>query len=282
MTHDSKLTFEVVGRPQRMVPEISVFAGGEVHVVLPTKFLSIAPNLIKAVTIHALLASAQDVMALLLVADALRRHTLKYVPIHLVMPYVPYARQDRVCNPGEAFGAKVFCQLINATNFDSVTITDPHSDVAPALLDRVVVTGATAYVRSVLRRPEFSAGVILLAPDAGASKKVSAIADSLVVPAAFATKERNSITREVKTSHVPKLDGHNAILVVDDICDGGRTFIELAKAIREQGYRQPLYLYVTHGIFSWGLSDLLQHYSHVFTAHSWSITDAPQFTVVTH
>jgi ribose-phosphate pyrophosphokinase len=43
------------------------------------------------------------------------------------------------------------------------------------------------------------------------------------------------------------------ILIVDDICDGGRTFIELAKVLREYGPSQ-ITLYVTHGIFSKGFN----------------------------
>ncbi|HCW17254.1 MAG TPA: phosphoribosylpyrophosphate synthetase, partial [Achromobacter sp.] len=59
------------------------------------------------------------------------------------------------------------------------------------------------------------------------------------------------------------------VLVVDDICDGGRTFLELASALRDTT-RQPVYLYVTHGIFSKGLGELNARYAGIFTAYDWT------------
>jgi ribose-phosphate pyrophosphokinase len=80
-----------------------------------------------------------------------------------------------------------------------------------------------------------------------------------------ADKERDLTNGEiVRTvvdipSHIPD----SAIyLVVDDICDGGRTFVELAKAIPEEK-RSHLHLLVTHGIFSQGLDVLRQYYSEI-------------------
>ena len=75
----------------------------------------------------------EDIIELLLFADAAKRqgHRLRT----LTMPYVPFSRQDRCNNPGEAFSLKVFCDLINNLNFNSVEIQDPHSDVIPALLN---------------------------------------------------------------------------------------------------------------------------------------------------
>ena len=58
-------------------------------------------------------------------------------------------------------------------------------------------------------------------------------------------------------------------MIVDDICDGGQTFIELAKALEKQGAHQ-IFLYVTHGIFSKGLDTLKVYFSGVYCYHSLS------------
>jgi ribose-phosphate pyrophosphokinase len=56
-------------------------------------------------------------------------------------------------------------------------------------------------------------------------------------------------------------------MVVDDICDGGRTFMGLGELIKEQTGRKP-FLYVTHGIFSYNsLPKLVEIYSDIFVAH---------------
>src|SRR5450830_1493747 len=120
-------------REVTLEPRIFTFAGGESQVVLPEAFIADAES-VTSVRINAWLKTADTVMQLLLLTDAVRR-VMPNVPLHLNMPYVPYARQDRVCNPGEALSARVFCDLINAQNYATVMIADPHSDVVPALLD---------------------------------------------------------------------------------------------------------------------------------------------------
>jgi ribose-phosphate pyrophosphokinase len=259
-------------------PQVLVFPGGESHVLLPVDLLD-GINHISSIRINALIKSADAFMQLLLLTDALRR-AAPYSPIHLNMPYVPYARQDRVANPGEALSAKVFCGLINAQNYASVTITDPHSDVVPALLERVHVIDAAGMLAEVVAMPLFNGGVVLLAPDAGARKRVCKLAAALGIDkVGFADKARD--TRTGSISSIRLLDDlpPGPILVVDDICDGGRTFLELAAAVRRET-SQPLFLYVTHGIFSRGLADLKQHYQHIYTAYNWLQTDDPKLTVV--
>jgi ribose-phosphate pyrophosphokinase len=115
----------------------------------------------------------------------------------------------------------------------------------------------------------------LVAPDAGARKRVQTLAKQLGgLPVVFAEKVRDTRTGEiVATSIVGELPNRN-LLVVDDICDGGRTFIELAAALKDkqaaQGLDKPLFLYVTHGIFSKGLDVLTPLYKQVFTPNDWT------------
>lgn len=258
-------------------PEMFVFPGGESQVRVPAELLSCAEQA-RLVRLEAHLMSADAVMQLLLLTDALRRG-LPMVPLHLVMPYVPYARQDRVCAPGEALSAKVFCSLINAQGYASVLIADPHSDVVPALLERVSVIDASAYLAEVLAAPAFAGGVTLVAPDAGARKRTLALAKRFgVSDVAFADKVRDPLTGAISGVSFPQVPAGQPVLVVDDICDGGRTFLELAIAARRSS-DVPLYLYVTHGIFSKGLAALAEHYTHIFTAHSW-IGDAQNLTTL--
>lgn len=255
-------------REVTLEPRVFTFAGGESQVVLPDAFIAEAGS-VASVRINAWLRTADAVMQLLLLTDAVRR-VMPNVPLHLNMPYVPYARQDRVCNPGEALSAKVFCTLINAQAYASVVIADPHSDVVPALLDRVSVVDASVMLAEVLRQPAFARGVTLLAPDAGARKRVQQLAKKLEVEhVAFADKVRDTKTGRISGTSVSSDLPNLPILVVDDICDGGRTFVELGKALAEVS-SQPRYLYVTHGIFSKGFEELNLYYQRIFTAYNWN------------
>jgi ribose-phosphate pyrophosphokinase len=263
------------------------FKGGEVQVRVDSSHVR------DYYKIRADITCSDDVMALLLVTDALR-HMDPAVKIDLDLPYVPYARQDRVMNPGEALSIKVFCDLINAQNYNSVFIWDPHSDVTPALLKRVAVMPQekllmcdmdliigeldyTKYLKSGLRRQEAGAqaykdrmdNIVLVSPDAGANKKIFKVAQECGFKHVVrADKERNVETNEI-TRTVVYSDhiGDKDFLIVDDICDGGRTFIELAKVLRPLTNGK-IILYVTHGIFSYGLGPFKGLIDEVYCAHS--------------
>lgn len=249
------------------------FPGGEMHATVEASFPTPA---ILQVCAH--LRSSEDVMTLLLATDALRR-AYPDAPIELAMPYVPYARQDRAANVGEALSAKVFCDLINSQGYDRVLIQDPHSDVVSALLDRVVIEDPVSTLRCVMNRIIELCGdsPTLVAPDAGARKRVLKIATALGLGVAYADKVRDTKTGAITGTQIQGDLPTTPLLVVDDICDGGRTFTELAAALREHT-DAPLYLYVTHGIFSKGLNPLLAHYQTVFTRNDW--TNDPRCAVV--
>ena len=233
------------------------------------------------IRITAHLRSPADQMALFMLTDAIRRACR--APIHLNMPYVPYARQDRVCNPGEALAAKVFCQMINAQDYESVTIFDPHSDVVPALLDRVVVKDAAEAIGLVLERSEFADGVTFIAPDAGAQKRVLKLAKRFGVDSVACAEK----VRDTKTGEILGVDldfdfpAGKPALVIDDICDGGATFIALSENITTKcASYSPLFLYVSHGIFSKGVDRVADHYDHIFAGYNWTGETCPNLTTI--
>lgn len=261
------------------------FPGGERHVRLPA-LEAFGAEARWELTAH--LDDAQGVVDLLLLSDALRRHIPQGRALHLVLPYVPYARQDRVAVAGEPFSAAVFCGLVNSLRFDSVTVMDPHSAVVVDLLERVVVVPAADLVGPALvraGRQDLLAQAVLVAPDAGAAPRVQAVAQALSVyrqeqgdqaaqgargsevQVVQALKKRDPLTGRLSAPELAQgIPTDRPLLVVDDICDGGGTFIQLAQVLREHT-QAPLYLYVTHGIFSKGLAPLLECFDAVFCAH---------------
>jgi len=252
--------------------EESIFPGGEVHIRLKNG----VERHVGPFTITAYLHSSNDLMKLLLITDALK---IKYgnAPIHLVLPYVPYGRQDRVCNPGESLSLRVFANIINSQDYQSVEIWDPHSDVTYALINRVNVVHQCAFVLKTVNRLLTSLSsqqhkLLLCAPDQGALKKAQISSKLVGLPLINAEKIRDPKTTQitdiklnVDSSYTPECD----ILIIDDICDGGRTFIELAKKLKQK-FDGNIYLYVTHGIFSKDLDVVLEAgIKHIYTANLW-------------
>jgi ribose-phosphate pyrophosphokinase len=242
------------------------FPGGECHLKIITDCITDDTH------IYAYLDGSDEIMRLLLSVDAIRRVN-PLTRITLTIPYFPYARQDRVCNRGEPLSVKVMAELINSLGCDLVEIFDPHSDVTPALIKNCVITCLTRIiVRSELINMLREKKISLLSPDAGAEKKVSQLAKYLSgydrsTDVVLASKVRDTRTGQITSTTVHgDFDGKD-IMIVDDICDGGRTFVELAKVLVSGGAGR-LYLYVTHGIFSKGLDELKLYFSNIYCCHT--------------
>lgn len=228
------------------------FSGGEEHVRFNTANFSDS----KKIEIFERLTNSSNMVRLMIAVDALKRLTNESTPIELVIPYFPYARQDRVCVEGEALGAAVMAQFINNLNFSKVTIWDAHSDVSPALINKVTnIEQISLLARCEELSQRLSQGdLTLISPDAGASKKTIKISEKFngVPEVIQAQKIRNLKTGEIiKTEIIGDVKG-KSVLIADDICDGGRTFIELAKVLKNHGAVE-VSLFITHGIFSKGL-----------------------------
>jgi len=241
------------------------FSGGECHVRI-TQDIS-KQRIGDATEIVAYLYSSDDVMCLLLTVNAVRKINAD-TEIYLTVPYFPYARQDRVCFHGEAFSLEVMAGLINSLECKTVTVLDPHSKVTPKLLKNCVVVSQAGLIQNtevetVIKQEK----LILLAPDEGAREKTEELAKNLGVEAQYARKVRNPDTGGIMGTEIPDNVEGKKYMVVDDICDGGRTFIELGKLLKQNG-ASDLYLYMTHGIFSKGLDELQKYYKHVYCYHS--------------
>lgn len=183
--------------------------------------------------------------------------------IILFLPFIPYSRQDRRMVKHDAFSLKVFANWINSLQLSSVLVLDPHSDVGPALINNCVVLEQSQIVLTNPIKYDLSThGYVLVSPDMGAVKKSNKVAKALgMPPPVVMDKDRNPSTGEVtgiKVLGSPNLEDEN-ILIVDDICDGGATFISAATELKVQYGVNSVSVFVTHGIFSRGVENLLNN-----------------------
>jgi ribose-phosphate pyrophosphokinase len=105
----------------------------------------------------------------------------------------------------------------------------------------------------------------VIAPDKGAHDRAEQMADALGLDVTYGSKVRDVATGRLSDFEITVEPGKH-YLVVDDICDGGGTFIGLGEKIREQGAFADLY--VTHGIFSKGTTELKKIYKNIYTTDS--------------
>lgn len=191
--------------------------------------------------------SDQDLFDLIL----LTRHIHENEPeanIELTISYMPYSRMDRA-NSDYIFSLKYVCDLINWLDFDKVYVVEPHSDVTCALLNR----SKPIWVVEILLEEVFEAIKFdtacdyLVFPDAGAQKRYEKIGD---YNALVGVKERDFATGNIEGYHMVTVEGAGLFrgrkaLIIDDLCSGGRTFIEAAKELNDLKFDE-VHLLVAH------------------------------------
>ncbi|KQO98157.1 ribose-phosphate pyrophosphokinase [Leifsonia sp. Leaf264] len=198
-----------------------------------------------------------------------------------IVPFLPGARTDH----DVPSGASAYAELINMINADNVVCYDPHSPVMPGYIERLTVVDSTRIVRqSVVGRADRDSiaqrydGII--APDAGAVKRATAVAEACHLPLYQAHKHRNGPSGKLDGFSVDPLPETGKFLVVDDICDAGGTFMGLAEAAGIGKDR--LGLYVSHGIFTGQAANLADYFSEIWTTDSIGDNrpDRPEFKII--
>jgi len=173
------------------------------------------------------------------------------IPAYLKLPYLPYGRQDKSISNERTFGLQTFASLLNSLNFGQVFITDPHSDFFTLIKNSVAV-----YPRhEILETLKLVDADTICYPDDGAARKYLGLYDIGQRGVIYGKKVRDQETGRITSCQFIGEPKDATILIIDDICDGGATFILLAKELLAKGAKQ-VHLFVTHGIFSKGLNPL--------------------------
>jgi ribose-phosphate pyrophosphokinase len=231
--------------------EMFRYPGGEVQVRLINTDYSFLTN----VHVVARIKNG-EIMGLVQLTDALDRTT--NADKTLILPYLPYSRADRSFTSGDCFGLSAFAAQINTLNYERVVTLDAHSEVAAGLIWNLINVSPRPIIDAVMEQLQ---SVTVLLPDQGANR--------YNLSAEQAYKHRDPATGRLDGFIVPgkaAFEDARSILIVDDICDGGGTFIGIAEQLADYG--KPLYLYVTHGIFSKGLAQLGKYFKRIYTTDS--------------
>ena len=223
-----------------------VFPNGESYIDLPNSVLATV-RATGSYEIDFRFESNQDIWDLMLIVDKLKN---KNCPIHLKMFYVPYSRMDRQ-EECRLFSLKTFANLINSMPFTSVTIMEPHSDVTPALFDKVKVINMSMQLAYKVLNNDFGIlytmdnleevnqkmaekKVCFVWPDGGADKRYSKQFKG--TQTMTCAKERDFQTGWMVTKYLMGADAHQDcehVIIVDDLCSRGGTFVGAAEKLRE-------------------------------------------------
>jgi ribose-phosphate pyrophosphokinase len=195
----------------------------------------------------------------------------------LVIPYLMAARYDRLMQSGDSIDLKVVADLINMCGFEKVYLYDVHSEVSLLLIKNAVAITNEALVKAYDKTD-----AVLICPDAGASKKVGKYFgwNSNIKDIVYCSKNRELSTGKLTLEILePQQCENRNCVIIDDICDGGGTFLAIAEKIKPAH----LTLIVTHGIFSKGFDTLQQYFQQIIVSNSlYKNYDSPIVKTLSH
>lgn len=264
----------------------------EIQVRLGKEALEALAVSIDPVTIVARDLDPSRLMELALLRDALGGiHGGLERQVNLVIPYLPYSRADRRFVYGDCHGLATMGKLLFGMSFRLIVTLDVHSEEAIAYIPELVRVSPEPLISLAINDYAKFRGahrLNLLYPDEGASKRYQ-LRDNygcntylIETSSVFCWKKRDAATGVMLGFEVPDLGEiqEAPILIIDDICDGGATFIGIAEALRGKGITAPLALYVTHGIFSKGMAVLEQYFEKIYTSNSFTHGTIDRFDAV--
>lgn len=170
----------------------------------------------------------------------------KNVTLH--MPYLPYARQDKPISNDSTFALGPFSNLLHWLFLKKITVFDPHSEYFCRYMGNARAIWPKKDIKNTFKKVKAD---LICYPDDGAFDKYTQFIDQYKYPSIRGKKQRNQKTGKITKYEVLGYPKDKTVLIVDDICDGGMTFILLAKKLKKLGAKE-IHLYVSHGLFSKG------------------------------
>jgi ribose-phosphate pyrophosphokinase len=185
-----------------------------------------------------------NLMELLLYLDAFRRASVH--SINVVIPYFPYARQDRMARGREAISSRVVASLLETEGAQRVIFVDIHNPAIQGFF-KIPVDPVTAIplLADFFRKPEFENAAVV-SPDVGRASVAGKYAGLLGLPLVIMHKRRTGFSTTRTTHVVGDIAGRRPI-VIDDIIAGGSVLKQL-DVLYEEGAEGQSCFAITHPV----------------------------------
>lgn len=242
------------------------FPDGQRHLRIPPALLTAHPH---SYDLLWRIRNPAELLELELIVDAMSEWSF---PRTLVIPYLMSGRSDRRMMDGDPCGLRVVANRINSLGFRRVILVDPHSFNSVLLIHNSRKTTMRPLYESINVDKPF-----LIVPDKGAADRAEAAGYILQTTDKIqCDKVRDPDSGRVQLTITPadldKIADRNCV-IVDDICDGGNTFLQIAEQVGM--ICASLHLVVTHGIFSAGTDKLARNFTSITTADTYRTSKLP-------
>lgn len=185
-----------------------------------------------------------NLIELLLYLDAFRRASVHSVTA--VIPYYPYARQERMAKGREAISARVVANLLETQGADRVIFVDIHASAVQGFFNIPVdPLSAIPILANYFKDKNFKNAAIV-SPDVGRASIAGKYAELLNLPLVVMQKRRMG-SNHVKTTHVVgNIKGRQPI-VIDDLIASGSVISQL-DVLYDHGAVGKTWFSITHPV----------------------------------
>jgi ribose-phosphate pyrophosphokinase len=192
----------------------------------------------------------QWLMEQLIMIDALKRGSAKRITA--ILPFYPYARQDKKHRGREPISARLVADLLKTAGADRIITVDLHTDQIQGFFDGPVDhMHAQGQLAEYVRENYGTKNVCVVSPDAGRVKVGEKWADALDgAPMAFVHKTRDpDVPNQIKSNRVVGDVAGMTCVLIDDMIDTGGTIAGAVNVLKEAGAGDVI-IATTHGVFS--------------------------------
>jgi ribose-phosphate pyrophosphokinase len=196
--------------------------------------------------INSTFAPSDNLLELLLMIDAAKRASAKYVTV--VIPYFGYARQDRKDRPRVSIAAKLVANLISAAGAHRIMTCDLHAGQIQGFFDIPVDHLDGSYIFAPYIKSLNLENLLIASPDVGGTKRARAFAKHFEVDMVVIDKYRKRANEVASMQVIGNVEGRDIVLV-DDLIDTGGTLAKASIVLKEEGAKS-VRAFATHPILS--------------------------------
>jgi ribose-phosphate pyrophosphokinase len=189
----------------------------------------------------------------------------------ITIPNLIDAQADRRFNKGESSGLKLVCNFLNNLNANFIIFHPHNAEVVEALVDNVEIVDNSEFITTVLSKlNDKDITPVILLPDGGAYKWGVKLMDKIGFKGdvlACAKNRKFVDGKSVLKQELPNFDFKNKdVLIIDDICVNGGTFLGLSSLLKESC--KSLNLAISHLTVKTPNKNLESAFDTIFTTNS--------------
>lgn len=240
--------------------EITTYPDGQQNVQLDLSYFN---NPKEPITIQCSIRDFKELEVLCCLVAAFRKNDFHIQKIDF--KYLFGMRSDRAFLPGQPnYFRDVLAPIINQLGVPRLSLLYPHSQVSLSSLNNE---------QWEMKHCDYEHKCFCIGADKSA--RINVWFDwNEVTPTVFHKMRLTDGIIHVELAdkiynELKKTDEFTPILIYDDLCDGGATFIAIADYLKENFPERKRFLFITHGLFTKGVSHVSAHYDKVITTNSY-------------